>query len=212
MKNLLAIATIFICVSTLPAETSYHRPPGMPQDELVAFDNFKADQETATIAALLGVRSFRWMLQIPEDAQGVAVTISEIDTDSQKEDEIARMAFNPIPVDPSKREDRSTFFPVILTIMPDDTKSDEPWKTSWSFLGILEIPDLNILIRRSYPNPFRRTTGSVSFFNTTRIATPIERKPGMWDGFGTSFDIMARGDGDRYVLRVAFSASPIAGQ
>ena len=212
MKRLLTIAPLLFLSSFLWAQPDYHRPPGMPEDELVAFDDFKPAADTPSLRALLGINLFRWMLQVPKDARTVAITLSEFDTQTQQTKEIARFAFDPVPRDPSKREDRSTFFPISLTLLPEDTKADEPWKTSWSFLALLESPDTNVVFRRSYPNPFRGYTGGLSTFNTTRIATPIPKKAGMWDGFGTAFDIMASGDDDSRVLRVSFSTSPLLGE
>lgn len=207
MKHLFTIIFLSLLSCTLRAQPDYHRPPGMPEDTLVAFDDFKPAQETATLRTLLGIHSFRWMLQIPKDARTVLVTLSEFDTRTQQSKEIARFAFDPVPPNPSKRVDRPTFFPISLTLLPLDTKADDPWQTSRSFLGLLEVPDLNVAIRRSYPNPFRAYSGGLSIFNTTRIATALEQKPGMWDGFGKTFDIMARGERDQFILRVSFSAS-----
>ena len=184
----------------------------MPENQLVAFDDYKAPQETATLHALFAITSYRWMLQIPEDTRSVTATISEIDTQSEKVREVALLTFDAFPADPSKRENRPRFFPITLALMPEDTNSDEPWRTSRRFIALLEVPDLNIAIRRSCANPLQRSNGTLSIFRTTRLATPIVRKPGMWDGFGTAFDIMAHGEGARYLLRVTFSTSPLLGE
>ena len=212
MKTLLLITALSFCAATLSAQRPYHRPPGMPDNELVAFDDFKPSQETATLRSLLSIYSFRWMLQIPDHARSATVTISEYDTQSKTAKEVARFTFDTLPADPSRRDDRPKFFPVILTMMPDESTSDEPWRTSWSFLGLFEAPDLNVTIRRSYPNPFRQASGGLSIFNTTRIASPLPKKAGMWDGFGTAFDIMASGENDRYVMRISFITSTTLGE
>lgn len=207
MKCLTILAVFSLGLATLSAQSPYHRPPGMPENELVAFDDYKSPQETATLQALFAIISYRWMLQIPEDARSVTAAISEIDTQSEKVREVARLSFDAFPADPSKRATRARFFPVTLSLMPEDTSSDEPWRTSRRFIALLEVPDLDIALRRSCANPLQRSTGALSIFRTTRLATPIKTRPGMWDGFGTAFDIMAHGEGDRYLLRVTFSTS-----
>lgn len=208
MKHLLSTALLLLSLGSLCAGANYHRPPGMPENTLVVFDDFKRSPETATLETLLGIHSFQWMLQIPKDARTVLIILSKVDTRTQQSEEIARFAFGPVPGDPAKRENRPTFFPVRLTLLPEDTKADEPWRTSRSFLALFEAPDLGLTLRRSHPNPFRSHTEGLSIFRTTRIATPLERKPGMWDGFGTAFDMMASGVGDRFILRASFRTSP----
>lgn len=182
----------------------------MPEDTLVAFDGFQRDQEKETLKNLLSIQSFRWMLQIPKDARTVSIILSSFDTQTQKSKEIARFGFDPVPADPSKRESRPLFFPIHLTLLPEETKADQPWNTSRRFVGLLEAPDLDLVIRRSCPNPFRTYPGP-SIFLTTRIAVPLEVKPGMWDGFGKAFDIMTAGKEDRLILRASFASSPELG-
>lgn len=185
----------------------------MPENQLVAFDDYKPQQaDTATLRELLGIKSFQWMVQIPDSARTLIVDLSLIDTESRSASPVARIPFEPLPADPGKRESRPKFFPLRMTLMPDDSKSDEPWRTSRSLVTLLEVPDLNLSARRICSNPFHRYVGALSTHGTTSIATPLPQKPGMWDGFGTAFDVMASGDKERYVLRVSFSASPFVGE
>jgi len=213
MKHLLSILAICSAVTTLSAQQQYHRPPGMPENQLVAFDDYKQPQpDTATLRELLGIKSFQWMVQIPDSARSLVVDMSLIDTGSKSASQVAPIPFEVVPADPAKRESRAKFFPLRITMMPDDSKSEEPWRTSRSFVALLEVPDLNISIRRTCSNPFRGGAGGLWTHSTTAIATPLPKEPGMWDGFGTAFDIMASGDEDNRVLRVSFSTSPLVGE
>lgn len=212
MKRLLSILALCLGASTLSAQQQYHRPPGMPENQLVAFDDYKPQPDTATLRELLGIKSFQWMVQIPDSARFLTVDISWIDTRSQSASAVASLAFDALPADPTKRNSRPKFFPLRMTMMPDDSKSEDPWRTSRSFVVLLEAPDLNTSIRQSYSNPFRRSTGPLSTHYTTQIATPLPKQPGMWDGFGTAFDVMAGGDRGKHVLRVSFSTSPLVGE
>jgi hypothetical protein len=57
---------------------------------------------------------------------------------------------------------------------------------------------------RLIDNPFMKG-GAVATYNTSRRVRDRKAPPGVWDGFGTRFDLMGTAE-DKTVLRISFEA------
>ncbi len=207
MKNKLIFASIAACCVSfsLLADDGYHRPPGMPTSDLVAFDDYSASDSDFAARVLLGYSSFRWMLQVPQGRTSFSVILEKISQENDPPEEVERYNIIFSPSDRAKFGSDLRFFPITLLLMPDQMTSNKPWAESKTCISVLSAPDHSISSRKVIRNPFYGIEPSLTILSTSRIATPYPYKPGMWDGFGTAFDIMQHDQtNNNEVLRVRF--------
>lgn len=193
------------------AQKPYLRPSGMPENALVAFDQYEKPTEAALGHELLATYSFRWMVQVPREAGVATLRLSLVTEKGEEIKELAKLSWHLVPIDPAKRKDRPTFFPVELHLMPDTPVSSDPWRESKRVLAFLKSPDLEFRLREPFTNPFRRNREGIGIMHTSRLAVPVKLAHGGWDGFGTAFDIMEDNQ-TRERLRVTFDCSGYLGE
>ena len=190
---------------SLQASDEYHRPPGMPNNALVAFDDYSTSNSDFAAQVLLGYSSFRWMLQVPKGRTSFSVILEKTSQEDATPVEIMRSNIVFSPSDRSKFSSDSRFFPITLLLMPDQMTSELPWAESKRCVSVLSAPDHSIRSRKVIANPFYGVEQSLTFLNTSRISILYPYEPGMWDGFGTAFDIMQHDLTDNNeLLRVRF--------
>ncbi len=210
MKRIISATLIALALlsRSVLAEPPYHRPPGMPDDLLVAFDDAESEPDRSIAQDLLGFSTFHWMLQVPSDARTVQVIVKRIDQDGSNEENIAVFSFDPLPPNPSERKDPLTFFPIALTAMPENYFSDNPWIESKRLIIMLTSTDLSMRKRSVSVNPFYKMKVGISSFPATQLVDRLPYEPGRWDGFGTTFRVIAGNNEESPQLHVSFRSFP----
>jgi hypothetical protein len=198
---LLCLASTAFCDE---AKTNHFR--GMPTNEVIAFDDFQKSLSADDLAGALGVRHWNFQIQVPDGIETIHLRLQSIE--GKKERDLGYLSVVVRERDATGQGIYSSGVKqshVVVVAMPTDTSVGDP---------LFESKKLRIYARgsisrsnssRLIDNPFRQGKEGVATYNTSRRVRDRKAPPGVWDGFGTRFDLMGTAD-DKTVLRISFEA------
>jgi hypothetical protein len=179
----------------------------MPDNELIAFDDYQKAVDGTDLADALGIKHFNFQVQVPDGTSFLRVGLHLIE-DGQDRD------VGNVKLWAEKRDDSGNVikgakqFRVLVMVSPLDTSTANP---------LIESPKLRVFAKEfltgnsgaaaTIENPFKKKhAGGVMIHNTTRLVRDRKVPPGAWDGFGTRFDLFSTDDG-KCVMRISFEKS-----
>lgn len=204
------MATLF-CLATTSAfcdETNLlYRPPGMPTNELVAFVDPRQSTDSEDLAQALGVMPWNFQIQVPDGIVRLEIILHLIETNSDTDTILGKLLLN---IEQTQMDSTGVIkstpgvkqFRVLVVMCPLDTSTANPMFDSPKYRIFVKefLTDISsaIIIK----NPFKTEAG-VAIYNQPRLVRDRKVPPGVWNGFGTSFDIMDQGNFKRE-LRISF--------
>ena len=212
MKKKLLFVTLAVCLlcsdaTTYSDELKLHRPPGMPENELIAFDDYQKSVNSDDLADALGIVHFNFQVQVPDGTPFLRVALHLIEDGKDRD-------LGSVKLQTEKRDDSGNVikgakqFRVLVMVSPLDTSTADPLR---------ESPKLRVFAKEfltgnggaavSIENPFKKKhTGGVTIYNTTRLVRERKVPPGTWGGFGTRFDLFST-DADKCVMGISFETA-----
>jgi len=203
----LPVCLLCSCATTYSDEPKLHRPPGMPENELIAFDDYQKSVNSDDLADALGIVHFNFQVQVPDGTPFLRVALHLIEDGKDRD-------LGSVKLLTEKRDDSGNVikgakqFRVLVMVSPLDTSTADPLR---------ESPKLRVFAKEfltgnggaavSIENPFKKKhTGGVVIHNTTSLVRERKVPPGTWDGFETRFDLFST-DANKCVMRISFETA-----
>lgn len=199
--------TVLFCLATTSAfcdETNLvHRFRGMPTNEVVAFDDFQKSVDSEDLAEALGIMHWYFQVQVPDGTSALTANLHLIETNS--DEVLGKLVLNTEPRDDNgNRILGIKQFRVLVIVQPLDASTEHP---------LFESAKLRVFAKeyltgsssiQIIKNPFSKNSkGGADIYNTSRLVRDLKIPSGVWDGYGTGFDLISL-VADNRILRISF--------
>jgi hypothetical protein len=206
----LPLLLCLLCLCGAPVRGQLKRPPGMPDNELIAFydDDHRRSLNANDLADALGIMQWSFQIQVPDGTDKLQVALHLIENGSDRILGTVYVRGEKWDSTAGKVVPGSKQFRLLVLLSPVDTSASDPLRESAKLRLFAKEFQSGSRSSEVVDNPLRKHRGSITTFESPRLVRDRKVPSGVWDGFGTRFDLVSSDD-EKRIVRISFHQGAI---